>query len=257
MNQKNITLKQRFSVFELYIRTTFLPVLGIAVAVIAAQCAAFAWFLHISVSNLAEYGYPNMEYVIDKYFLAVFGGVGLLLVAYFLSRTGDSSNGKSGYTIRRLAVSEKGVLLTQFLYNTLCIFLYWAALVGGVFAMYGIYQAMLGADAVNSQTLALCFVRSPYIHGLLPYSEPLSVAANILMLPALGFLTAMQSFHRRRGRRRDNRLSLLMIWIVLSFSRTIENADFRSSVLMFVAAACVIWELYNLVNDDNDEEVSS
>lgn len=260
MKQSYPTIKQRLSVFELLVHTSFLPVLLTALAAVAAQCAAFAICLSLTVSKLKgsepdafHQLLPNMEFIIDHYFLAVFTGVGLLMISYFLSRTGGNSDVKTGYTMRRLAVRESDVLLTQFFYNSLCLFFYWAAMLGGVFGMYGIYIAMLGSDAATSQTLALSFLRCPYIHGILPVSEPLSVVTNLLLILALGFICAAQPYHSRRGRKSGNKLSFLSVFIVLTFSCNMDSSFYRSMTLLMAAGVMIVTELLQLSEEDDEE----
>lgn len=252
MKYANSALKNHLSVFELFIRTTFIPVLLTAAAVVFSQCAVcwvyLTFFFHQTLRTL-----PAPELVMEQSLAPLPAGLGLLLLTWLLTRTGDDRYTKAGYTLRRLSVSHRSILLIQTVYNALCYFLYWAAMLLGVLLMYRIYLFTFGETAVTSQTLALGFFRCSYLHGLLPISEPISLMLNFFLVAVLGFLSASAPYFRRIGDNRTPKIWFLAAWTVYCIPRGM--IDHRHWTLAVMTILLFLYGVYHLCDGTEGESL--
>ncbi|MBR4409852.1 MAG: hypothetical protein IKT31_00890, partial [Firmicutes bacterium] len=104
-------MKRYLSVFALIAQNSIYRILGV-LALLTAADVALAWYWlavrHHSIENLFRSGNGGFGIVLAVFFV---------LMAAVQIRRGDIYSGPQGYTIKRLAMSEKAVILLQILYN--------------------------------------------------------------------------------------------------------------------------------------------
>lgn len=249
------------AVFELFNRIALLPMLLITVGSVLLQSVAF-WAVCVVTRNNDTGILDAFEVALEGHGIPILAGVGFIGISWIFTRMGSNAASKSAYTLCRLSISEKTIVFLQSLYGALGYFLYWMAQLGAVLLMYQIYVHVFGASAVTSQSFALAFWRGTYLHGLLPLSEPFSVALNFFITAELGFATACHGFHQRRGKKQSSKVWLMIFWTGLYFPRhpglqdrsVILGMDYRSVVLAILLLCFVLFDLYAISNDDSDEE---
>ena len=109
-------MKQHGSVFLLMVRSTFYKVLLLLGAATLAETAVFVAFC---LRGPTAKGFGPELLLRQGRIAWIFGAV-MVLMTLLLIRTGTEKGAKTGYTLRRLSVSERWVFFWQSAYNTLC-----------------------------------------------------------------------------------------------------------------------------------------
>jgi len=116
-------MKKHLSVFMFIARSSIYKVLILLILMTALSTA----LLSIAFSRIPEWEEPHLELVFDKSGIAICFCICYALTALCLWLTGCEFGSKTGYTLRRLQISERSVFVWQSLYNTLCFFVLWTA----------------------------------------------------------------------------------------------------------------------------------
>lgn len=234
-------MKKYLSVFALIAQNSIYRILGV-LALLTAADGALAWYWlavkHHSIENLFRNGNGGFGIVLAVIFA---------LFAVVQIRHGDIYSGPQGYTIKRLAISEKAVALLQILYNMLCWMILWGMQVLIIFLICKFYYRF-GETADNplaGQQMFLLFYISPLLHSLLPMEETLAWIANLIMIVELSISSAYWTVRRRE----KNSTSDLLIgyWtVILVFRRELgsylSNVIIIGGVLIIIAIDC--WRLF-------------
>lgn len=162
---------------------------------ISAGVQAVWFFLVLSGNPLA-----SLEELAGGGSLAVPFLVCFLLVSALLSATGCEMGTRSGYTLRRLSVSERTVFAWQWGYNSACFLLLWLAELLTAFGLCTLYTMKADPSLVSGQTLFLAFYRNALLHALLPLEDAFLWIRNLLFILTMGAACAVFSYRQRRGR---------------------------------------------------------
>ncbi len=179
-------MKKYVSVFALIAQNSIYRVFGL-VLLLAAADGALAWYWisvkHYGIENLFRNGNGGFGIVLAVVFA---------LIAVVQVRRGSIYSGTSGYTVRRLAISEKAVTLLQILYNFLCWIILWGVQVMILFLICKFYYlfSLEADDPLAGQQIFLLFYISPLLHSLLPMEETLTWIANLMMIAELSIVSA-------------------------------------------------------------------
>ncbi len=185
-------MRRHGSVLLWLCRSSLSPMLLLLLAAGAAQAG---WFL-AGMGRAA-----SLETLLAGGALAVPAALCLLLLCALLAGVGcDRGAAKCGFTLRRLRVTERAVLLWQWAYNTACLLLLWAFELLLAFGLCVLFTARQEPSLVSGQTVFLAFLRSPLLHGLLPLGEWSLWARNALLAVTLGGACALLPYKQRRGR---------------------------------------------------------
>ncbi len=222
-------VRKYFSVFGLYARSSIFKVLGILLLMSAVQLAMFAklYYTNISAGDVGAVGsgfigqgssftseYSFLSYMeMSKIPQICF--VGFVLITVVLCMTGTEYGSKTGYTLKRLSISEKSTFFLQTGYNIFVYILFGAVQMAVVFLIGTIFARTISADGLYHQTLFLAFYQDYFLHALFPMEDGLLWWRNICWLIALGMATAEFSYVQRRGNKFNMSLIVLVVMIIV------------------------------------------
>ena len=186
-------MKKYLSVFSLIAQNSIYRIFGILLLLAAAD-GVLAWYWlyveHYGLSNLFRNGNGGFGLVLAIVFA---------MVALVQIRRGDIYSGPQGYTMMRLAISEKAVVLLQIVYNMLVWLILWGMQVLIIFLIFKI-DSRFGenaGDPLAGQQIYLLFYISPLLHSLLPMEETAAWIANVLIIIELSVAGAYWTILRR------------------------------------------------------------
>lgn len=139
------------------------------------------------------------NYYSDRIGLSYVFSFTLLLTGILLMKTGMEFRTKTGYTLRRLRISEKQVYVIQALYNCLMIFLLFVFEVSLCFALANWGTTFIRADYITNQTVYITFYSTSFIYEIFAGRNIVTVIRNILIILSLGFNLSAFSYLWRRG----------------------------------------------------------
>lgn len=143
----------------------------------------------------------SLEGAVHQGNLSLAFSVGFVLVCAVLVLPGMERGARTGYTLRRLAVDERVVVLLWGGVNALLLLIFWGIQAAAVLALSRYYLQIMPAEYINQQTLLMAFSRSPYLHALLPTWDWGMTIRNVLGCAVLGLSAAALPFHWRHGRK--------------------------------------------------------
>jgi len=231
-------MKKHVSVFMLMARSTIYKIIGLFTFTFALEC-----FLFLRTMKQGTFGGSyGLEIIIEKSYLVWILAVSFLLLTVFLCLTGYETSSKSGYTLMRLSITERQILLWQSIYNILCYITFWMLHILTLFLLCQIYMQNALPEHITSQTVFLAFYRSDLLHALLPFDDIWGWVRNILLVIALGICSARFPYASRKGEKRFS-IILLVCFTVGFFIRPLGD---YSSVSMVIAASMttIAFELY-------------
>lgn len=200
------------SVFSLFIKRNFGKVILLICSLSAAEALCFMHLLNsdrVLHNEYLEGGGKTYLLGIEKILesadsLTLLLGAGFIGITLLLSLTGCEFSAKQGYTLRRLNIKEKNILICQSLYNATVygIFFISQALLYYLFCMVYLNFAADNPNTfdgfLSNQTVFLAFYRSDILHALMPMEDIVKHISSLIMIFALGFSTASASYFMRR-----------------------------------------------------------
>lgn len=237
-------MKQHLSVLMLAIRSSFYKLLAILAAMAVAEGVLF---------HLALRENDILEYVFDGAFThAVFLAGFLTLCAVLLLPGSERGGGRERYTLRRLGVPERTVVLWTWLGNSCCILIFWAAQLAFVLLLCKYYTMTAAPGAVNRQTIFLAFYRNNFLHALLPLAELTRWMRNIALVVCLGGSTAAAPCRMRRGEQPVGTLVLTVASAAL-FARPVGSVwtDILLTGYAVCSTAYAVWMCWKEATDDD------
>ncbi len=135
----------------------------------------------------------------DKITVPVIFALTLLLTGILLMKTGMEFRTKTGYTLRRLRITEKQVYLIQSSYNCLMIFLLFLFETAFCFALVNWGTTFFDPKYITNQTVYLTFYSSEFLQNMFAGRNILKAARNIFIIISLGFNLSAFSYLWRRG----------------------------------------------------------
>ena len=231
-------MKKYVSVFSLIAKNSLFRILGLLLLLVAAD-GALAWY------RICVQGYD-----LSNLFRNGNGGFGIVLAVIFAliavvqSRRDDMYSGPQGYTMRRLAISEKAVAALQILYNLLCWLLLWGVQVLAVFVICRACCRYEAGGALANQQIFLQFYISPLLHSLLPMEETLAWVANAVMIAELSVASACWAVFRREKKGIGN--MLVVYWAVILFFRRELGSFFWNVLIIAGFSILLVMDCYQL-----------
>ena len=204
-------MNKHSSILWLMIQSSFSKIMALLAGISAVQLALFV--LAFQQLSVAEY---SLEQTLVQGQAARVAAVGFLGVTWLLTRTGNQKGGQIGYTLQRLAVSEREVFWWQALYNGGCYLILWVAQVLTMLGLGVLYTKMADPAMVTSQTILLACYRSRYLSSLLPLARMGRWLRLFVMLVGLALSSAHYPFAKRHGKP-GNELILMTAWTVFTF----------------------------------------
>lgn len=140
--------------------------------------------------------FSGAHFTVPRIFYVTF-----VLTAVLLCKTGMQFSSKTGYTLRRLLISEKAVFVIQSIYNLLMLFMYYAFSAGFYLVLMNISVKQFPAELITVQTVYKTFYESGFFANLIGGRDVLRVIRNLLTFASLGVNYAAFSFMFRRGKK--------------------------------------------------------
>lgn len=245
-------MKQHTSVLMLLSRSTIYPLLLRLIGMILVECGLFylvmqrKWSL-VCEGKIALEGLLSESGIYLVFLFVLFQTIGVL------SEVGVEKGSKVGYTLRRLSVSEKTVVLWHWGYNSICYLLLWWVQALTALGLCLWYVKAAPAEVVNHQTIMLACYRNMPLYLLFPLANVLGWMRNLSLVAALGLLTAKFPYLSRRGK---NNSWYIVLLLVCCFP---VNSSSPQADIMVIAAAllvCVVSAATLLRGEDiQDEEL--
>lgn len=196
-------MKKYTSVAALALKLSWLPVLAVFAAVGAAQWL-LVYRLAAPNSSLIQAGIAFETLIRDG--AALPGYVGFAALEWVLLHgCCEHRRVHSGYTLRRLGISETRVSVVYGLVFAGWFVVYWLFQLG---VLYGLFWVFAVPSDPGPNGLFLAAYRSEYFHQLLPLREWFGYVRNGVLCLSFGFGAAFGG-HQRRHRR-----SAFLSWMV-------------------------------------------
>lgn len=225
--------------------STFYRLLLIFGAMAAAETALFYKTLKFAAGVSSGYiSISCMEAVIHESRILWIFALSFILISVVLCRTGCEFKSRQGYTLKRLALSEKGVFFWQAAYNTFCYIILWGIQLILLLVFCRIYLNMPETASASHQTVFAAFYRSPFMHNMLPLDDSAVYIRNIVLAAALGFSSAAFSYRQRRGDF-GAQIIVLAAASLLFFNKEAGSLDFCG--LLIILSSLVVVQILNYV----------
>ena len=247
-------MRQHISVLMLFARSSIYKVLGVLAAMTAVECGLFYYRLQSKAEELAA-GTVALERLVGNSWVFMLSAVALVAV---LTQVGNGSGSRVRYTLHRLSVPERQVVLWHGVYNFGCILLLWMvqALVALGLCMW--YMQVAPAELVNHQTVALAFSRSTFLHRLIPREDVWSWVLILVVSFTLGLTVAWDSYLNRWKTKATKVSFSTYFWIWWMFVNLFDNYPGSFDLLTFAVCGLflfiILFGLRRKVVEDDAEK---
>lgn len=237
-------MKKHLSVFGLFVRSSIYKVIGILLIMCALEILLFHTELKGALSDYnseSEHNtFAQLENIFSDSIAPWCFALAFALITVALCLTGTEYKSKTGYTLRRLSVSEKHVFFYQALCNFFMYFLLWATQAALCYILSLYYINSSPEAFLGNQTVFLAFYRSKFLHAVLPLSNALLWVRNFLLIIALSLSSAEFPFKQRR-KSFSVTIIALCVYCIAFFSR--EIGDIFSIVTVLIVSIAVTAEM--------------
>lgn len=229
-------MKKSLSVFSLAAATSFWRILAILAALAATQLLTAYWML----CNLYA---PPLENILDLPVYRFSPAVAITLATLVLLTSHGGSRSRVNYTMARLSISSRSLLLVHMVYCMGIYLLFWLFQVSMVMATAALFRFLAPPESFSVQLELLTCYRSVYLHPLLPLADwPFWITTPLIYF-GLGANTAIGMVRSWEGK-------VYVPAVVFAVSTALYAAkpgDYGWSIcLMFVlwGGACVSYYQY-------------
>ena len=250
-------MKKHLSVFALFARSSIYKLLLILLAVSALETAAFTRVLNRSLDASAAISYSagiqQLEGVFSDSGMALFLFCAFVAFSIVLALPGTELSSRSGYTLRRLSVSEAEVFFLQALFNLFAYILLYATHSALSLLLCRLYVNAAPDWLVGNQTVFLAYYRSGLLHALLPLSDITLWLRNSFLFIALSFAAALFPLRQRR-KSFNTALPLCVIYTAVFFRQgigNIANCAVTAVLMIAVSSYAIYFALKGDKADDN------
>ncbi len=198
-------MRPHFSVFLLFLRQSAWKVL-LLLAIMAGWETVLSLRL---MPDLAAYSLTAALALMQSP-LTLVNRVAFVVLTFLLLRDGRGKH-RSDYTLNRLSISPRAVVLWQGVFNSLVYLLFWGvqSLVLVLFCL--LYQRQGGH--VGPQTFFLACWENALFHSFLPLEDGFRWLRNLAFFGAMGFTAACSAAQIRRKNNTLAALGLALAWI--------------------------------------------
>lgn len=243
-------MKKHASVWMLLNRFTFWKLLIVLAIMCAAQIILFQSVmireLHYADLDLSVIA---LESVLKRSRIGWILAGGFIIFTAVLSGAGCAFGSGSGYTLKRLSVSEQTVFIWQSVHNALSYMLFWASQVGvSLFLCLGF--AYVAEAHITGQTVFLAYYRSELLHALLPLDDFIIWIRNILICMGLGIASATFPYRQREGKFSGEIVVLVclsLVWFVSGLGN--YQVDILLLSGFIITAAEAIYHVFSTEED--------
>lgn len=194
-------MKKYLSVFTVIARESIFRISFLWLISAVLQTAVFYFEMnseHVQQTRLIAEAFSPYE---DKICIPLIFALTLLLTGILLLKTGMEFRTKTGYTLRRLLISEKKVFVIQSIYNCIMIFLLFVfeAVLCFIFSNWG--TTFIEPQFITNQTVYITFYSSEFISNMFAGRDIMILVRNIIIIATLGFNLSLFSYSWRRGKK--------------------------------------------------------
>ncbi|MBE5948926.1 MAG: hypothetical protein E7261_07855 [Lachnospiraceae bacterium] len=248
-------MKKYLSVFGLYARSSIYRALGVLLAMGVAEFGLFYYALDRALlvfeAGVGD-GMAHFEELVTGSKIPWCFTVAFILITIFLCLPGTEFQSKTGYTLRRLSISERSVLLVQWMYNMAVYIILLAVQLFFCFALSHIYISQVSAEFIGNQTVFLTFYRSEFMHALLPLSEAGMWFRNAFLVIGLGFAAAEFSYNQRM---KGYGIAIIVLGIFAIVSFRTEMGSIGGFFFTIIVVAFYVGNaIYNLLRKEVVDE---
>ncbi|MBQ3136195.1 MAG: hypothetical protein IJB74_01800 [Clostridia bacterium] len=203
-------MRNYLSVFFVQIKSTFNKIMAVILLMGMAQLGLFIHILN-SGDIIIPNSFTNERFLsglegilLDNRAMSFIFASGFLLITVILAINGCKYTSREDYTLRRLNITEKKVMLTKGIYG---IFVFSLLLMAEAFVMYIICNIYIYfaenhpqtfEGSVSNQTVFLSFYRSSLIHSVLPLEDYLKYISTFFTIVGMSFSTASIPYFVKR-----------------------------------------------------------
>lgn len=192
-------MKKYLSVFSVIARESMVKISVLWVISAVLQTVFFVREMVRGKANdtkLISYAFDLFD---DKIGLPVVFGVTVLLMGILLIKTGMEFRTKTGYTLRRLRITEKQIFVIQAVYNCVMLFMLFVFEAALCFFLVTWGTTRIDAELVTNQTVYLTFYTTGFLKEIFAGRNIVTAIRNIIFIIALGFNLSAFSYLWRRG----------------------------------------------------------
>ncbi len=239
-------MKKYLSVFTVTARESIYRISFLWLASAVLQTVVFYKEMlsdHVQETRLISEAFSTYS---DKICVPLIFALTLLLTGILLMKTGMEFSVKTGYTLRRLRVTEKQIYVIQSVYNGIMIFMLFLFETGLCFMLVNWGTKLIEPELITNQTVYLTFYSADFVQGIFAGRDILRVIRNIFIIISLSFNLAAFPYLWRRGKKYILGILLLaaasfLFWS--SFDMTYKTEDigiFFTAVGMLLVAVGMI-----------------
>ncbi len=185
-------MRKHISVFMLMVRSSVYRLLLVLLGMTLAETAVFYMQPDRNDRLLFDI-FDNGTFIV--YAAAV---VLCALIQLFVCTSGKA---QPRYTLARLSVSEKAVMVWHWLSAAMCFLIIWAWQIILLYAFARWHGAMANSEVLSHQSIFLSTFRRQFLHSVLPLEDISRLARNVVMAICMGGVCAAAAYKLRRGKK--------------------------------------------------------
>lgn len=186
-------MKKTMSVFSLAATTSFWRILAILAVLAATQLLTAYWMLRNQYA-------PPLESILDFPVYRFAPAVALTLATVVLLLSHGGTRSRVNYTMARLSLSTRSLLLIYGVYCMGVYLLFWLFQVSTAMATAALFRFLAPPDTFSVQLELLTSYRSVYLHPLFPLADWLFWITTPLIYLGLGVNTAIGMVRNWEGK---------------------------------------------------------
>ena len=248
-------MKKHLSVFGLFARSSFFKVFLILLAMCVVEIAFFRFELRdaLEAYEIVGSGMPSLERMFMRAATNVYFRIALFLISFVICLPGCNFKSNTGYTLRRLSISEGAVFFHQAAYNALIYIMLIAVQLVTVFGLSQYYLSVAPEECISNQTVFLAFYRNDFLHSLLPLEDVGLWIRNGLLVITFGLATAEYPYRQRRHKFSPTALALV-VYTICRFDQSIGQLGHVVTTAI-IAVMLAVATVYTLTRTDEEEEI--
>ena len=248
-------MRQHVSVLMLFARSSIYKVVAVLAAMAAVECGLFYYLLQSKAGEIAS-GTVAFESLFEWHYVAFI--LSTIVLVAVLMQVWDGTGSKVRYTLHRLSIPERQVVLWNGLYNFGCVLLLWMVQAMVALGLCVWYTQVAPEEFVNHQTVALAFSRSTFLHRLIPRDDLWSWVLILVVSFTLGLTVAWDSYLNRWKTKATKVSFSTYFWIWWMFVNLFDNYPGSFDLLTFAVCGLfliiILFGLRRKVVEDDAEK---
>lgn len=222
-------MRKHISVFMLIVRSCVYWLVLIMLAMAAAEA--------VLVALVSNGGDILLHELIDGSGINYAYGLAVALATVCVLGACSFGSAKPRYTLARLSVSEKSVMLWHWLCGALVFLLLWLWQIILIYAIAIWHHGEADAGFVSHQSIYLANFRSEFFHSVLPLEDISRIFRNAVLAVCMGGVCATGAHKIRRGKKP---FAPIMLVAVFAASFKAEHFELSYDAVMMTAFAIVL-----------------